>query len=329
MTMDLLFVSIAVLTFFSFWNGFTDAANSISTIIGTRVLSPVKAVGLAALGNFLGILFGVAVATTIGKGIINPEIITTELVIAAIAGGMIWDIITWLLGLPCSESHVLIGGLVGAGVAAAGTGVVYADGILNKVILPMIFSPILAIVVAFVITGVVIRLFRRYHQARTNRYFRNLQIASSLFLSVMHGSNDAQKVTGIMAAVLLSYGAIAVFEVPLWVILLSYSAISLGTFFGGWRIVKTMAFKVTNLKPYQGFCAETGAALILGTTSQYGLPVSTTHAVAGSIIGVGMSSRMSAVRWKVARSIVWAWIITIPASALFSYILFHLISFVA
>lgn len=324
--MSLLVITFAVLTFFSFWNGFTDAANSISTIIGTRVLTPVKAVALAAIGNFLGILFGVAVATTIGKGIISSDVITGHLVLAAIAGGMIWDIITWFFGLPCSESHVLIGGLVGAGIASAGFSIVNYSGVFHKVIVPMLFSPLFAVAVAFIVTGLVINVFRKCHQARINKYFKNLQIFSSLSLSIMHGSNDAQKVAGVMAAVLLSYGVISTFTVPLWVIVLSYTAISIGTFFGGWRIVKTMAFKVTNLKPYQGFCAETGAALILGATSQFGLPVSTTHVVSGSIIGVGASSRLSAVRWKVTRNIIWAWILTIPASAFFSFVLFNVIN---
>jgi len=322
-----LILAFAVLTFFSFWNGFTDAANSISTVIGSRVLTPIKAVALAALGNFLGVLLGVAVATTIGKGIINPEFITVHLVIAAICGGMVWDVITWFFGLPCSESHVLIGGLVGAGIAAGGVGVVNFVGVVDKVVLPMIFSPLIAIVAAFVLTGAVIWIFRRYHQARVNKYFNRLQIISSLFLSVAHGSNDAQKVVGIMTSVLVSYGLLTTFDVPIWVIILSYSAISLGTFFGGWRIVKTMAFKITTLKPYQGFCAEMSAASILSVTSHFGLPVSTTHAVSGSIIGVGVSSRLSAVRWKVARSIVWAWILTIPVSAVFSFIAFNLLGF--
>ncbi|MBN2517954.1 MAG: inorganic phosphate transporter [Candidatus Altiarchaeota archaeon] len=323
--MSLLLITLGVLILFSFWNGFTDAANAISTIIGTRVLSPIRAVALAALGNMLGGLFGIAVATTIGRGIIDSNIISGELVLAAITGGMIWDVITWFFGLPCSESHVLIGGLVGAGIASAGLSVVNYDGIINKVLIPMIFSPLLAIVIAFLITGLVIWAFKKHNQRKINKHFKGLQIVSSFFLSIMHGSNDGQKVAGIMTAVLLSYGVIATFEVPLWVILVSYSAMSIGTFFGGWRIVKTMAFRMTNLRPYQGFCAETGAALILGGTSQFGLPVSTTHVISGSIMGVGATSRLSAVRWKVARSIVWAWVLTMPAAALFAFIMFNVI----
>ena len=321
--MSLLIVAIVIILFYAFWNGFTDAANSISTIIGTRVLTPIKAVALAAVGNFTGIFFGVAVATTIATGIIDPKFMTMELVIAAICGGLIWDIITWFFGLPCSESHVLIGGLVGAGIAAGGLSVVNYAGVFNKVIIPMFVSPILAIVVTVLITALVLRIFAKKAQNLMNKHFKNMQIASAFFLSVMHGSNDAQKAAGILAAVLLSYGLISTFHVPLWVIIITYIAISIGTFFGGWRIVKTMAFKVTNLKPYQGFCAETGAALILGTTAKFGFPVSTTHVVSGSIVGVGISSRSSAVRWKVARSIAFAWILTIPASAIFSFLIFH------
>ncbi|MBN1502509.1 inorganic phosphate transporter [Candidatus Woesearchaeota archaeon] len=320
--MSLFIIAIIVIIIYAFWNGFTDAANSISTIIGTRVLSPIKAVGLAAVGHLLGAFFGVAVATTIGKGIINPELITTHLVVAAIGGGMIWDIITWIPGLPCSESHVLIGGLVGAGIASAGFGVVNFRGVFEKVIIPMIFSPIIAVVITILIVGIVIRLFMGYHQSKLNKYFKNLQILSALFLSVMHGSNDGQKAAGIFAAVLFSYGLISSFHIPVWVIVVTYLTISIGTFFGGWRIVKTIAFKVTNLKPYQGFCAETGAALILGATSRFGLPVSTTHVISGSIVGVGISSHLGAVRWKVARDIVWAWLLTIPASAFFAFILY-------
>lgn len=328
-------IAIAVALFFSFWNGFTDAANSIATVVATRVLTPIKAVALAAVGNFIGMFFfPVAVAVTIGTGIINSEIVTAELIIAALVGGLVWDVITWWLALPVSESHVLVGSLMGAGIAAGGLKVVMIQSIVDKVVIPMVTSPIIAFIVGFGLTIFIIRisLLMRLHPSRANRHFGRLQIFSSLFFSVTHGTNDAQKVMGIITVLLVTYGLLPAFDVPLWVILASHATISFGTFLGGWRIVRTMAFKITKLRPYQGFAAETSGALILATTATLGFPVSTTHAIAGSIMGVGATRRLSAVRWGVARRIVVAWILTIPISAIFSYgvyQLFILTTFVA
>lgn len=321
----LLVFAIILSLVFAFWNGFTDAANAISTIVATRVLTPIKAVIIAALGNFTGLVFGTAVAETIGKGIVEGRIIDAKFIIAVLVGGMTWDIITWFFALPCSESHVLVGGLIGAGLVAAGVGVVKLEAILTKVVVPMITSPVIAFIFAFLLTSLVVRLFVHFSQEKTNFYFRKLQIISSFFLSVTHGANDAQKVMGIITVLLVQYGFLTDFNVPLWAMLASYSAISFGTLFGGWRIVKTMASRITKLRPYQGFCAETGGALVLIGTALAGFPVSTTHAISGSIMGVGAVRRFSAVRWVMARKIVYAWILTMPASALFSAIAYFLI----
>lgn len=321
----LLIFAIILCLVFSFWNGFTDAANAISTVVATRVLTPIKAVMLSALGNFTGLLFGTAVAETIGKGIVNTEIINAKFIIAVLIGGMVWDVITWFFAIPCSESHVLVGGLMGAGLVAAGVGAVKFEAIIDKVVVPMVTSPLIAFIAAFLLTSLVVKLFIHFSQEKINRYFRKLQIISSFFLSVTHGTNDAQKVMGIITILLVQYGLLTGFHVPLWVMLASYSAISFGTLFGGWRIVRTMASRITQLRPYQGFCAETGGALVLIGTALLGFPVSTTHAISGSIMGVGAVRRFSAVRWVVARKIIYAWILTMPASALFAAIAYFLI----
>lgn len=325
----ILFLAIAVSVLFAFWNGFTDAANAISTVVATRVLKPGQAVALSALGNFIGMFFGTAVAATIGKGIVSGGIISGKLVLAALIGGLAWDVITYYLALPCSESHVLIGGLLGAGVAAGGLGAVHPAVIWDKVLLPMVASPVVAAAAAFLFAGGVAWLFRRRHAAITNTLFGKLQIASSLFFSVTHGTNDAQKTMGIITALLLYYGAVSSFAVPLWVVVLAHAAISLGTLFGGWRIVKTVGMRITRLRPYHGFCAETSSAIVLALTASLGFPVSTTHAITGSIIGVGMTRHFSAVRWGVTRRIAGAWLLTLPVASLFSFLVYHALSLVA
>ncbi|MBI4999572.1 inorganic phosphate transporter [Candidatus Gottesmanbacteria bacterium] len=321
----LLIFAIFLALFFSFWNGFTDAANAISTIVASRVLTPIKAVLVAALGNFTGLIFGTAVAETIGRGIVTGEVINAKFIIAVLIGGMVWDVATWFFGLPISESHVLVGGLIGAGIVAAGASSVKLEAIIDKVVIPMVTSPLVAFFIAVLLTSLLVKIFIHFSQEKINRYFRKLQIVSSFFLSVTHGTNDAQKVMGIITILLVQYGLLADFKVPVWVMLASYGAISLGTLFGGWRIVKTMASRITQLRPYQGFCAETGGALVLIGTALLGFPVSTTHAISGAIMGVGAVRRFSAVRWVMARKIVYAWILTIPASAVFSAITYFLI----
>ncbi|MDE1762659.1 MAG: inorganic phosphate transporter [Thaumarchaeota archaeon] len=311
---------------FDFLNGFHDAANSIATIVGTRILKPLPAVGIAAFANFAGpFLFGVAVATTIGKGIINPDFVTLDIIIGALAGAIVWDIITWVLGLPTSSSHALVGGILGAGLAGAGTKAVIFGG-LQTVLTGIVVSPIAGLATAFLIALLIMRIFAKVKPRTVNSVFGKLQLVSSTYFSLTHGANDGQKTMGVIALILLTQGVITTFSIPSYVILMAATAMSLGTFFGGWRIVKTMAMKITNLRPYQGFSAETGAATILATLAWAGVPASTTHAISGGIMGVGAVRRLSAVRWGVGKRIVWAWIITIPASASVSFVITWMIT---
>ncbi len=276
----------------------------------------------------MGIFLGQAVATTIGKGIVSADIISGELIIAAIAGGMIWDVLTWYWGLPISESQVLIGSLIGAGISAAGLSVVQFAKLFQKVLIPMASAPVIALIFSFLFSVIIIRIFRRFAASKVNKYFRRLQILSSLYFSVSHGSNDAQKTAGIVASLLVFYGVQSTFNVPIWALLASFAALSFGTLFGGWRIVKTMGFRVTRLKPWQGFTAETSGAIVVGIASLAGFPISTTQTMSGSIIGVGATRRLSAVRWGVARKIGLAWVLTIPMSALFSFLIYKIVSLI-
>jgi PiT family inorganic phosphate transporter len=335
----LLFVAIGACFAFAFWNGFTDAAYSISTIIATRVLPPWKAVTLGAVGNFLGVFFGSAVAVTIGAGIIATGIVTPLLVISALLGGLIFDIVTWWFGLPISESHILIGGLVGAAAAAAGPNVVLWGNLVGKVFLPMIWAPIVGFLIAFIIAVGITRAFRKSSQTKMTKRFARVQLISSFGASVMHGANDGQKFVGIITALLIAgsvsgtispdslfYWADWDLGRPLWVILGCFGLVSIGTFLGGWRIVKTLAVKITNLRPYQGASAEAGGTIVLGVTATLGHPVSTTHAFTAAIMGVGATKRLSAVRWGVARKIVLAWILTMPLSAVLAFGTYHLLA---
>ncbi|OGS48215.1 MAG: hypothetical protein A3K68_04615 [Euryarchaeota archaeon RBG_16_68_13] len=322
MSLELLYLGIGAALFFAFWNGFTDAANAISTVVATRVLTPIKAVALSAVGNFLGLYFGVEVAKTIWKGLVHESIVGPELVIAAILGGLVYDVITWYFGLPVSETHVLIGSIVGAGIFIGGIEKVILGSVVSKVLLPMVYSPVIAFGAAFLFAALIIRVFRRYPATRANRYFRNLQLASSFFFSFSHGSQDGQKVVGIVLAMLAFEGILTepVKTAPFWVITAVQIALSLGTLLGGWRIVKTMAMKITKLRPYQGFAAETSGALVLVGMAQLGAPISTTHAISSSIMGVGTTQRFSAVRWGIARRIVVAWVLTLPAAMGFAFL---------
>jgi len=315
---ELVIGAVIAALFFDFLNGFHDAANAIATIVGTRILRPIQAVTLAAIGNFTGpFIFGVAVATTVGKGIVDPNIVTVHLIIAGLIGGIVWDIITWLYGLPTSSSHALIGGLIGAGMASGGIQAIVFEG-LNKVLTFMVVSPVVGLAAAFGITLLLLHALKWRSPYVINRIFGRLQIASSTFYALTHGANDGQKTMGVITAILLAESIIDHFYVPFYVIFMAAAAISLGTFFGGWRIVKTMAFRITNLRPYQGFSAETGGGLVLTFMAHFGIPVSTTHAISGAIMGTGATKRLSAVRWGIGRRIIWAWIITIPASAAIS-----------
>lgn len=305
---------------FDFLNGFHDAANSIATVVGTRVLRPLQAVSLAAAANFIGpFVFGVAVATTIGKGIINPDFVTIYIIIGALIGAIIWDIITWLLGLPTSSSHALVGGILGAGIAGAGFHAVIFNG-LEKVVTGIVVSPAVGLITGFLLATSIITIFAKRRPSKVNSVFGRLQLISSTYFSLTHGANDGQKTMGIIALILLTEGVISKFEVPYYVIIMAAFAISFGTFLGGWRIVKTMAVRITQLKPYQGFAAETGGASILAVLAWLGIPASTTHAISGAIMGAGAVNRMSAVRWGIGKRIVWAWVITIPASSVVAYV---------
>lgn len=320
--------ALALALIFSFWTGFTDAAYAISTVIGTRTLKPIQAVALAAVGNFVGMLFGSAVALTIGTGIISGGVSSGEVIISALLGALIFDVISsWIYSLPISETHVLVGGLIGAGAAAGGFEVVKVQGIIDKVIIPMITSPFIAIILAFFMTSIVIRLFRNFHASKANKYFKRLQLISAFFFSMTDGTNDAQKVMGILTILLVYYGYLSSFSVPFWVMVISYISMILGTFLGGWRIVKTMATRITRLRPYQGFCAETTSSLMLGVTALLGVPVSSTHVANGSIMGVGATRGMKAVKWGMTRKIIGAWILSMPIAAVFSFLIFNVIKF--
>ncbi len=306
---------IAVALFFDFLNGLHDAANSIATIVSTRVLRPQYAVAWAAFFNFIAFLFfGLHVANTLGTGIIDPGIVTPQLIFAALMGAIVWNIVTWIFGIPSSSSHALVGGLVGAGWAKAGFHSVVWGG-LNKTIAAIFLSPAIGFLLALVLILIVSWVFVRQTPFAVDRTFRFMQFVSASLYSLGHGGNDAQKTMGIIAILLYSQGHLGpTFYVPLWVVLTCQSAMALGTLFGGWRIVHTMGSKITRLNPMQGFCAETGGALTLFGATWLGIPVSTTHTITGAIVGVGAARRVSAVRWGLAGNIVIAWIVTMPAA---------------
>jgi len=305
-------LGLAVL--FDYINGFHDTANAIATSVSTRALSPRVAIAMSATANFVGALTGTAVAKTIGAGLIAPQAEGGLVVAAALVGAIVWNLLTWRLGIPSSSSHALIGGLLGASAAAIGFSAWQVGGILGKVVLPLIGSPIVGFAVGFALMVVIFNLFKRAHPKTMNDRFRRLQVLSAAFMAFSHGSNDAQKTMGIMTLALVTAGVIPEFEVPLWVIIVAATAISLGTAAGGWRIIKTMGSRVVKIDPVHGFAAETTAATVIFTASQFGMPVSTTHVISSAIMGVGSSDRFKTVRWGVARSIVTAWILTLPAS---------------
>ncbi|MFA6094215.1 MAG: inorganic phosphate transporter [Elusimicrobiota bacterium] len=318
MTFSIVLLVILAL-FFDFLNGFHDAANSIATVVSTRVLSPRKAVVWAAFFNFIAFLFfGLHVAGTIGKGIVNIGIMDSRVIFATLIGACAWNLITWYFGLPTSSSHALLGGLVGAAVVKAGTASLVLAGI-GKTLLFMVISPILGLLLGLIIGCIVYWSFRNVSPSQVDHLFRKGQLFSAAAYSLGHGGNDAQKTMGIIAGLLFSAGLLgSQFHIPAWVIIACNGAIAFGTLFGGWRIVKTMGSKVTKLRPVDGFCAEFGAAITLFFSSALGVPVSTTHTITGSIMGVGSLRRFTAVRWGVAGQIVWAWILTIPCSAAIS-----------
>ena len=315
--MLVLIVLIVVALAFDFMNGFHDAANSIATVVSTRVLTPRAAVAWAAFFNFVAAFgFGVSVAKTVGKGVVDGAVVDQWVILAGLIGAIVWDLITWAWGLPTSSSHALIGGFAGAAVAKAGFGALIAGGLV-KIGVFMILAPLVGLIVGFAMMVLTLNVFRRATPGRVDKIFRRGQLLSAAAYSLGHGTNDAQKTMGIIAVLLFTTGHLgSEFYVPFWVVLAAHAALALGTMSGGWRIVKTMGMRITKLRPVGGFCAETAGAITLIGTAIGGIPVSTTQTISGSIMGVGAIQRLSAVRWGVAGRILWAWILTIPASSI-------------
>ncbi|MFA6320633.1 MAG: inorganic phosphate transporter [Candidatus Omnitrophota bacterium] len=328
MTLAILLLIMLALSF-DFLNGFHDSANSIATVVSTRVLSPKHAIVWAAFFNFIAFLFfGLHVANTIGKGIVDIATVDQQTIFGALTGACVWNVITWYLGLPTSSSHALIGGMIGAAMVKAGPTSLVWKGIL-KTIAFIFISPVMGLILGLVLGIAVYWLFRKSAPLQVDHIFRKGQLASAALYSLGHGGNDAQKTMGIIASLLFSAGLLgSTFHIPFWVVIMCHTAIALGTMFGGWRIVKTMGQKVAKLKPVDGFCAEFGAAVTLFVSSAFGIPVSTTHTITGAIMGVGSLRRMSAVKWGVAGTIVWAWILTIPCSAIISALAYAGIRFI-
>jgi PiT family inorganic phosphate transporter len=327
--MFLLHTIIVLVLIFDFINGFHDSANSIATVVSTKVLSPFSAVLLAATFNFIAFtVFPLKVATTMGKGIIEPDVINLNVIGAALIAAITWNLITWWWGLPSSSSHTLVGGLVGAAIASSGPGSVIVSGVI-KIVAFIIIAPLLGMVIGFIIT-IIVQFFARKHTPfGVDKYFRRLQLLSAAAFSLGHGGNDAQKSMGIIWVALIVTGfATKDDKIALWIVLSCQAAIALGTLFGGWRIVKTMGQKITKLKPFEGFCAETAGAITLFGATHFGIPVSTTHTITGSIIGVGSRKGASAVRWGVTTKIFWAWILTIPISGLIGALMYFFFNWI-
>jgi len=317
----LVIIIVCIALVFDFLNGFHDAANAIATIVVTRTLTPMQAILLAGIANFTGYFtFGVAVAKTIGKGVVTIDSVATPeikliILLSALLGAVVWNIMTWLLGLPTSSSHALIGGLIGAAVASAGFGVVILGGVI-KIVIFIVVAPVIGMLGASIFTTVIMMLFRKSNPKKMDRHFRRFQIFASLINGVGHGTNDAQKTMGVIALALFAGGITDSFQLQGWIVLSCYCAISLGTVFGGWRIVKTMGTQIAKIRPMDGFSSSISSAFVLLGTAHVGIPVSTTHVITGSIMGVGAVEHAAKVRWITARKIVWAWILTIPLTAL-------------
>jgi PiT family inorganic phosphate transporter len=317
---------ILVALIFDYINGFHDAANSIATVVSTRVLTPGKAVIWAAFFNFVAAFtFGTAVAKTVGSGLVDINVLTFAVIFAGLTGAIVWDLITWYYGLPTSSSHALIGGYAGAALAKAGWAAIIPAG-WTKTLLFIVLAPLIGMTLGFLLMVLILWVFQRTSPGRVDGWFRRLQLVSAAAYSLGHGGNDAQKTMGIIAGVLFAGGYIAEFRIDLWVILAAHAAIALGTLSGGWRIIHTMGSKITKLQPVGGFAAETAGAISLFTATHLGVPVSTTHTITGAIIGVGSIRRLSAVRWGVAGRIIWAWILTIPASAAIAAVTWWIVS---
>jgi PiT family inorganic phosphate transporter len=328
-TATLMLIGTVVLALaFDYINGFHDTANAIATSVATRALPPLVAIGMASAFNFIGAFAGTAVAKTIGAGLVDEKTTTQAVVAAALLGAIAWNLLTWWLGLPSSSSHALIGGLFGATLIAAGTGAFKVDGIVVKVLFPMFSSPVIGFIGAFALMVVLYWVFRNASRRPATAGFRRLQVVSAGFMAFSHGSNDAQKTMGIITLALFAGGAIPTLDVPAWVIIAAATAISLGTAAGGWRIMHTMGHRVAKLEPVHGFAAETTAATIIYTAAHFGMPVSTTHVISSAIMGVGTARNVRGVRWGVARNILAAWVLTIPAAALVAMVAWLILHFV-
>ena len=320
----LMVIVIILALLFDFFNGFHDSANSIATIVVTKTLSPAQALLLAGAANFVGYFtFGTAVAKMVGKGVVIGDYITLHVLLAALLGAIIWNIITWLLGLPTSSSHALIGGLVGSALASAGTDAIVFGGVF-KIVAFIVVAPFLGMLGAMFFTIITMHIFKRVNPGKARHVFKYMQMVSAGFYSVGHGTNDAQKCMGIIAMALVAGGVNTEFHLDNWIVLSCYSSIALGTMFGGWRIVKTMGTKITKITAMEGFCAETSSAAVLMGTAHFGIPVSTTHVIAGSIMGVGTVEGAASVRWVTARRILWAWVLTIPLTGVCSALVYYL-----
>jgi inorganic phosphate transporter, PiT family len=327
--MAFLYIVVALVLIFDFINGFHDSANSIATVVSTKVLSPIAAVIMAAFFNFIAfVIFPLNVAHTMGKGVINPDVINLTVIASALIAAIIWNLITWWLGLPSSSSHTLVGGLVGAAVASSGWSSVIIAGVL-KIVVFIVIAPLLGMVMSFIISAIVIFLARHKSPSGIDKHFRRLQLLSAAAFSLGHGGNDAQKSMGIIWVSLIVSGLATKNDpIALWIVLSCQAAIALGTLLGGWRIVKTMGQKITKLKPFEGFCAESAGALTLFGATHFGIPVSTTHVITGAIIGAGARKGVSAVKWGVTTKIFWAWILTIPVSATVGSSMFLLLNWI-
>jgi PiT family inorganic phosphate transporter len=327
--MTFLYILIAMVLVFDFINGFHDSANSIATVVSTKVLSPVAAVAMAAFFNFIAFLiFPLKVATTMGKGVINPDVINLTVIAAALVAAITWNLLTWWYGLPSSSSHTLVGGLIGAAVASSGWSSVIMAGVI-KIVIFIVIAPLLGMVMSFIISAIVIFFARNHSPSGIDKHFRRLQLLSAAAFSLGHGGNDAQKSMGIIWVALIVSGLATKSDpIALWIVLSCHTAIALGTLMGGWRIVKTMGQKITKLKPFEGFCAESAGAITLFGATHFGIPVSTTHVITGAIIGAGARKGVSAVKWGVTTKIFWAWLLTIPVSAIISYLMYMLLNMI-
>jgi PiT family inorganic phosphate transporter len=319
-TFFLLLCVIFLAVVFDFINGFHDTANAIATSVSTRVLSPKVAVSMAAILNMVGALSGTAVAKTVGSGLVGPYCITQVTIISALVAAIVWDVATWYLGLPTSSSHAILSGVVGAGIATAGTGVIIQNGV-YKVLAGLILSPIIGFILSFFLMIFLLWLFGRSTPTLVGKLFGRLQIVSAAYMAFSHGSNDAQKTMGIITMALVSYYRLPEFHIPLWVIFMCAMAMALGTAFGGWRVIKTLGMRLVQLRPIHGFAAETSAATVIEIASRIGLPLSTTHVISSTIMGVGASKRLSAVKWGIGGNMVLAWILTLPVCALLAWVI--------